>query len=206
MNEHEIPYSAELQRKALHLLALLIPLGMALAGRTASIVILTPMAAVAVAADLLRVRSQGFSNWLYRYFGFMMRPEERRPIGSRPVLNGATWVLVSASLLAILFPISIAVPAFAAFMIADAAAAIVGRRYGRRRWGSTTRTMEGSTAFAVIGFLVMALFPGIPLWTALASVIPGAAAEIPSRPFNDNLRVPLVMAAMIALIRYLTPG
>ena len=204
MNEHEIPYTAELQRKALHLLALLIPFGMAVAGRTASIWILTPLALLCIAADVLRVRSKPFADWLYRYFGFMMRPEERPPFGSRPVLNGATWVLVSAAILAILFPLTIAVPAFAAFMIADAAAAVVGRRFGRRRWGATTRTLEGSTAFVIVGILVMVPFPSISLWTAVASVIPGAAAEIPSRPLNDNLRVPLVMAAVIALIRFLT--
>ena len=35
---------------------------------------------------------------------------------SHTLLNGATWVLLSATLLALIFPIRIAVPAFVMFM------------------------------------------------------------------------------------------
>ncbi|MEX1055765.1 MAG: phosphatidate cytidylyltransferase, partial [Rhodothermales bacterium] len=99
MSEHELPYSAELWRKGLHLVALVIPLGTVLFGRSLAISILVPVTIVALAADVLRVRSDGFAHWLYGTFGFMMRPEERPAMGSSTVINGATWVLISATLL-----------------------------------------------------------------------------------------------------------
>jgi len=206
MTEHELPYSAELWRKALHLVALVIPLGTVLLGRSVSIAILVLITVAAIAADVLRVRSTVFADWLYGTLGFMMRPEERPPMGSTTVINGATWVLISATLLTVLFPLQIAVAAFTSFMIADAAAAVVGKRFGKHKWRGTSRTLEGSMAFIVTGILVMLPFPAISVLPAVAAVIPGAAAEIPSGPLNDNLRVPLVMAGVLALIQYLNAG
>lgn len=196
---HEISYSDELKRKSVHLVALVIPVAMWLAGRSLALVLLLGTAGLALTADFLRVRLKWFADGIYRFFGFMMRPEECPPVGGRLVLNGATWVLLSATMLVAVFPLETAIVAFTVFMIADAAAAIVGRRWGRRRWGHTTRTAEGSAAFFVVGFAIMALFGWMPLWVTLATVFAGAAAEIPSRPFNDNVRVPLVMAAIITL-------
>ena len=51
-----IPYKEEVKRKAIHLFALIVPLGMALLGKMWSIYLLVPMATLATAADILRVR------------------------------------------------------------------------------------------------------------------------------------------------------
>lgn len=197
---HDLPLGAELQRKALHLLALVVPACMLLLGRTWSLILLLPLAVIAVSADVLRVRSEPFARFIYRIFGFMMRKEERPEIGATPVLNGATWVLITASLLTILFPVRAAVAAFASFMIADAAAAVVGRSIGRIHWGSSPRTVEGSTAFVFVGTLVMIPITAEPFMVALAAVLAGAAVEIPQWRLNDNLRVPLVMALLLYLL------
>lgn len=194
---HDIPYAAEVRRKALHLLALVVPLGMALLGRTLSLYLLVPAALLALSADLLRSRSHRFNALILRVFGFMMRTDELPPVGGAVSINGATWVLLSAALLALLFPLPIAVPAFVMFMVSDAAAALVGRRFGRHHWGTNPRTMEGSAAFFVVGFLVMALFPRFPLWVGAVSVLFACAAEALPRPLNDNIRVPLVAAAVL---------
>lgn len=190
----------ELQRKALHLLALVIPGAMFLLGRVAALWLLLPLTVVALTADVLRTRSELFARWIERIFGFMMRPEEKPPIGARPVLNGATWVLVSATLLTIVFPTSLAGAAFAAFMVADAAAAIVGRTLGRTHWGSSPRTLEGSMAFVAAGFMVLLPLADASLGAIVASVLAGAAVEIPRWRLNDNVRVPFVMAIVLTLI------
>ncbi len=201
--DHAIPYRAEVWRKAIHLVALVVPLGMALLGKTISLYLLVPAALLAITGDVLRVRSEGFAIFIQRLFGFMMREEEQRPVGGAITLNGATWVLLSAALLTFIFPIRIAVPAFVMFMLSDAAAALVGRRYGRRHWGQSSRTLEGTAAFFVMGFITMTLFAtftDMVLWVGVASVFAAALAEVPSRPFNDNLRVPLVAATLIFLL------
>lgn len=202
----EIPYSAELERKALHLLSLSLPLGAWYAGRTVALAVLIPIALAAVTADYLRVRHRPFRRWIRRHFASMMRPEEWPALGGRIELNGATWVVVSLTLLLILFPLAPALAAFIAFMLADAAAAIVGRRLGRHHWPGTRRTVEGSAAFVVtsaaILFLLDAISPvalGSPL-ALLSAALLGSAAEALPRPLNDNLRVPVVMAFTLWLL------
>ncbi len=194
---HELAYVDELKRKALHLVALVIPLGIWLAGSTLALAVCASAATLALSADVLRVRSHGFAAFVYRHFGFMMRPEECPPVGGPMVLNGATWVLISATLLVAVFPQDVAVVSFTTFMVADAAAAVIGRRFGRRLWPRTFRTVEGSTAFFVAGLAVVLLFGWTPLWGGVLAVSAGTAAEIPSLPLNDNVRVPLVMGIVL---------
>lgn len=203
---HDLSYAGELRRKALHLIALVVPLGMALVDRGTALAVLAPLAVAAVSADVLRVRSAGFARFIDRLFGPLMRLDERPPVGGPVVINGATWVLVTATLLALLFPLYIAVPAFAMFMVADAAAAIVGRRFGRHPWGGGPRTLEGSAAFVVAGLAVMALFPAIPFWAGAVSVVLAAGAEALPRPLNDNVRVPLAAAAVLFVLERFVLG
>lgn len=201
--EHEIPYQAELKRKALHLSALIAPLTIALLGKTWSLMLLLPSATLALSADVLRVRSAPFARFIDRVFGPLMRDEERPPVGGPVSINGATWVLVSSGLLVLLFPVRIAVTAFVMFMIADAAAAVVGRRFGRIHWGRSARTVEGSLAFVGTGLLVMGAFAlsgYVVFWTGALGVLFGCAAEVVPKPFNDNLRVPLATAAVLFML------
>lgn len=198
--ESQLSYRGELQRKALHLSALVAPAAMYFLGREGTLLIIAPLAILAVAADVLRTRSAGFARFIDTTFGGMMRPSERPPVGGPVVLNGATWVLVTASLLALFFPIAYAVPAFVAFMVADAAAALIGRRWGRHPWGQSARTVEGSLAFFVVCLATLAFFPGFPGWALVVAAAVGAAAEAIPRPLNDNVRVPLVIALVLFLI------
>lgn len=195
-----LPFSAELQRKALHLLALIIPLGMAWLGKTTAALILVPGALLALLGDVLRVRSPFVARWINTLFGGMMRPSERPPVGAPVSINGATWVLLSAAVLTVLFPVHLAAPSLAVFMIADAVAALVGRRLGRLHWGRTARTVEGSAGFLLTGLAVFAALSPLPFWIIALSVGVGCLAEAAPRPLNDNLRVPFTMAAVLFLL------
>lgn len=199
-NEVEIPYRAEVVRKSIHLLALVVPLFMWVAGREVALAVLVPLALLSISADVLRARSAWFARLIYGTFGSLMRGSEIPPVGGPVRSNGATWVLVAAALLALLFPLRIAVPAFVMFMISDAAAALVGRRFGCHHWGRGSRTVEGSAAFLATGVIVLAFFPDVPFWTGAASVAVACAAEALPGPLNDNLRVPLVAALVIFLL------
>lgn len=201
-----IPYRAELLRKAIHLLALVVPLGMAVLGKTWSLLLLAPLALLAFTTDVLRVRSERVAQTVRLIFGYMMRAEEQPPVGAPVSINGATWVLLSATLLVLVFPLHIAVASFVMFMISDAVAALVGRRFGRLHWGRTARTVEGSLGFLVTGLAVIALFPTIVFWTGAVSVGLACLAEIPPRPLNDNVRVPFVAAAVLFLLERFALG
>ena len=201
----QIPYAAELRRKALHLLALIVPLFMAVVGKDA-LIILIPLTLLALAGDYFRARSKVFARFIRRTFGFMMRKEEIAPVGGPIRINGATWVLITATVLAIIFPARIAAGSFAMFMVSDAAAALVGRRFGQLRWWGTRRTLEGSAAFVATGLIIMAVLPGFTFWVGAVSVLFAALAEAAPGPLNDNIRVPLVAATVIFLLERFALG
>lgn len=207
---HELPYRAELRRKALHLLALTLPLGAALLGKPDALYVLVPGALFALTCDVLRSRSERFARLIQRVFGPLMRADEWASASSSALGdvrgNGATWTLVTMALLIFLFPVPVAVAAFSLFMIGDAAAALVGRRWGRTTWGDGPRTVEGTAAFVGAGLATVALLQaalpaagyGAPSWGVAAGAVAAAAgAEAFPRPLNDNLRVPLVAALVL---------
>lgn len=190
----------ELRRKALHLLALVVPLGMHVLGLPAALYALLPLTALGLAGDLLRARSAAFNRTIRRVFGSMMRPEELPPPHHGLVINGATWVLMAATLLALVVPLRVAVPVFTMFMVSDAVAALVGRRWGRHRWGQTSRTMEGSAAFLATGLGIIAWFPALPFGVGAAATGVACLAEALPGPGNDNVRVPFAGAVTVVVL------
>jgi dolichol kinase len=194
-----LSYRGELGRKALHLLALLIPLGMGTLGMPLSLYLLAPAALLAVGADVARAHSPSFHRWIRQVFGPLMRAEELPDVGTGVRFNGATCVLVGAALMALLFPPRLAAPVLAMTMLADAAAALVGRRWGRHPWGSLSATIEGTAAFVGTGLVLMAGIRTLPFGAAAAGVLGGAVVEGLPLPVNDNIRVPLAAALVVAV-------
>lgn len=200
-----IPYRVELQRKAIHLGALVLPFAILALPRPLALGALTALAAVAVGLDVARQRVPSIRRLVVdRVFGWLMRPEEIPPEGGPLVINGAAWMCVSAALCAWLFPPGIAAAALAMLMVGDGAAAVVGRRFGRTKWPGSVKSFEGSVAYAVTAFLTglaVVAFPGSELTVgvcALGAVV-GAVVEAVPIPLNDNVRVPLISGlAMLA--------
>lgn len=194
-----LSYQGELFRKGLHLLALSIPIGMLHVTRPTALVILWPLALAALGADLLRAFWPAFHRLIQKFFGYMMRPEEL-PANRTVVINGASWVLLSSALLATLFPLSLAATAFAIFMVGDAAAAVIGLRFGRHHWPGSHRTIEGSLAFFGAALITASFFP-IPFMHGLAAALLATALEVLPLPLNDNLRVPLAVALLLWVLQ-----
>jgi len=192
-----LPYTGELGRKGLHLLALSIPLGMWWVGMPVALYVLTVAALLAVTADVARAYSRSFNAFIRAIFGPLMRAEELPDVGAGVRFNGATCVLVSAALMALLFPLRVAVPVLAMAMLADAAAALVGRRWGRHPWGSLPATVEGTSAFVGTGLAIMAVVPGIVFGIAAAGVLVGAVVEVLPLPGNDNIWVPITAGFVV---------
>lgn len=190
-------YTAEIGRKTLHLLALILPLGMWWLGMPLALYVVGAGALLATVADLTRAYVPTVNRWIRRLFGPLMRDEELPDVGEGVTFNGATSVLVGAALLALIFPLRVAVPVLTMTMLADAAAALVGRRLGQHSWGSLSATVEGTAAFVGTGLAVMPWFSTLTLGPALASVFVAATAEIVPGPGNDNVRVPLAAAATV---------
>jgi len=192
-----LDYRGELGRKALHLLALVLPAAVHLFGAEA-LYGLVPLAGAALFLDVARVRI----SWVHRaidgFFGWMMRPSERPPIGSPIVINGATWVLLSMALLTAVFPADVAVIAFVTFMLGDAAAALAGRRFGRTHWGREGCTVEGSAAFLIAAGAAAVVLPyDLPVWMLGVSVTAAMLVEGAPLRLNDNLVAPFAGAVVL---------
>jgi dolichol kinase len=206
-----ISYSAEAKRKALHIGALIMPVGMLVLGKEMILLLLVPVALLALAGDWARVRipfMHRLVNWI---FAPIMRLEEQPPLGGPVVINGATWMFVSSALCAALLPVAVAAPAVAMLMIGDGAAALVGRRFGRTRYPFSNKSLEGSLAFFVVGFLVAVPFVVLaPSGMAVPSIgvlllgaALAAALEAFNLPVNDNVGVPLGAGALMVVLMQL---
>jgi dolichol kinase len=200
-----LPYRAEVLRKALHVGALLLPASILWLGRPTAALLLGVLAVVAVACDVARQRWRPAHHALLAVFAPIMRPEERPPFGGPLVLNGAVWMCVAAAATAALFPEAVAAAALAVLMVGDAAAALVGRRFGRTRYPGSPKSLEGTAAFAVAGGLAALPFalagePPVGLGVLAVGVLVAAAFEAVPFPVNDNVRVPLAAGVVMSLL------
>ncbi len=211
----QLGFGGEIYRKLLHLLALGYPVGYLLIPDPWGLWVMVAMSVTALTADWLRSRHAASHAFIDRFFGFMMRERERDVLNQQAVFNGATWVTVSFTVLILLFPVDVAIAAFAVFMIGDAAAAIVGRTFGRTTWARDDATMEGSVAFLVCGgamgwLLVSGLLPWpvveIPVMAVLGAALVAMLLEAAPLPLNDNLITPLGAAVTIMGIITLWPS
>ena len=114
-------------------------------------------------------------------------------------INSATWLVSALLFLALSFDPLVCTIAVAVLGFADPAAALIGRRFGRTRLHGN-RTLEGSTAFVVVGTaaglaVIAAFAPELALWrgacVALCAALPAAIAELYSTRLDDNLTVPV---------------
>ncbi len=208
-DSNQLNYRGELARKGTHLLALSYPIGFILLGRSVGLWVVISLSLIALSLDFLRTRSNAVYRFFDFTFGFMMRARERDVLGGKMVINGATWTSVSFTLLVAIFPEDLAIVSFALFMIGDAVAAIVGRRWGRIQWARKGCTVEGSVAFFLAGLamafgLASASSPVAYYDIEPLALVGGVAAacllEAAPLPVNDNLIAPLGAALSMLVI------
>lgn len=193
----------ELARKAIHMSSAVVPLVVWVAPRWLAIAMLVAIAAVAVAIDAARLRFRAPRYWFLRYTRRMLRHHERRRFA------GATYMAVAYAVAVILFPTPIAVMAMLFNGLGDAAAAIVGKRFGRHRttWG---KSWEGFAAGLAVNLAVAlaigSLAPGLPLLAGSAGALAAAILEFLDLPIDDNVRVTLGGGAVAFLVTLLLGG
>jgi dolichol kinase len=193
-----IDYRAEVLRKGIHLCSLSIPIIYYFISREAGLAILIPIAAGFLAVDLARYYHPPTATLFYRIFGWMLRSHEVS--GTRKRLNGATYVLFSATLCVLIFPKLITVTAFAVLIMSDSSAALIGRRWGRHPLLS--KSWEGSLAFFVSALLVVAVTPKYGLGggeyaIGVVAALVGTIVELTSIRIDDNFSIPLSIGAVM---------
>jgi dolichol kinase len=186
----------EIARKAVHLSSVVVPLAVwALPARVA-VPALIATAALALIVEAARRYHRPFRYLFLRRTRTMLRPHERRG------LAGATWMALAYAAAVLLFPTPVAVLAMLFNGVGDAAAALVGKRWGRRRTRcgkSWEGFAAGLAANAAVAASLSSLSPSLSLAAALAGGLAAAAAEFAPLPLDDNVRVTLAGGAAALL-------
>lgn len=199
-----IPFEQEILRKGIHLMSLSIPVIYIFVTKEFALSILIPMMIISFLIDILSKYDNIVRTYLLLYFGKMLRDhEKKRDIF---VLNGATWVLISAVVTILIFPKVIAVISFMILIISDISAALIGRRFGKHKL--LDKTIEGTFAFIMTGFLVVWIVGTIyqaNLWFYLAGYMGafvGGIVELISKKIkvDDNISIPISVGITMSLV------
>jgi dolichol kinase len=210
----------EINRKRLHLAALLMPAGIFYLPRLAPLppaappAILGVLYVAAIGVDILRFRLPAVQRRYHQAFKSLLRTEERhRFTGSTHIIGASFW----CSLLFIDAP-HLSFMALSAFILGDAAAALVGIRFGKHRIGA--KSVEGTISCYIAGIAVFSTYPLLPglldAWggSMSAGVFFGAPAGMAllelfplrvrrSLRVDDNLVVPVLTGLLIQLLHTL---
>lgn len=139
--------------------------------------------------------SERWNEVLMKLFGPVAHPYEHYRV------NSASWYVGALFVLAWMQRPMVAAIGVGVLGLADPAASIVGRRFGRHKL-IHGRTLEGTLTFAIVGALVAAavlygfgVAPLTAIVVAVVSGVAGALAELLSRRVDDNFSVPVLTAA-----------
>lgn len=184
---------AECSRKSFHVATAGAPLLLLWTGPAAARATLLILALVALLIEALR-RTQPGQRLFNRFFSRMLRKAEASD------LTGATWLLIGFLISAIAFRPAIAAAAMLFVSISDAAASVVGTRFGRGREKSLPGVLTFLGSAMVIGWLCL---PDPTVGTAgaaAATLAESTRVRVGRWRLNDNLMIPLVAGAVMSAL------
>jgi dolichol kinase len=188
-----IKYRDELFRKLIHLTSLSIPIVYYFISKGTAALILAILAALALIIDLARYLHPEIGKIFYKIFGFLLRQHELDH--KKKNLNGATYVLISALISVLIFPKIIFISAFAILIVSDSLAALIGRKFGKRKF--LFKSFEGTLTFFISACIVILFTPKIGgfkeeyLIGFIGAFVGAFVENISFRLIDDNLSIPL---------------
>jgi len=196
MPSDQIPFTGELARKATHLGALVIPGGYYFLqlDKADMLAIMIPIALLMVLIDISRLRNWTiYRSTVSRIMAPMIRNHEHA--GD---FSGATYILLSVCLTVALYSKPIAIAALAFIIVGDVLAALIGRKFGRHRFGR--KSVEGSLA-CLLGTLAVALLvPEIAMPVGVFGAVVATVTEAASSKIDDNISVPIISGLAMTLL------
>ncbi|MBE6358711.1 MAG: phosphatidate cytidylyltransferase [Lentisphaerae bacterium] len=206
----EISYFEEIKRKGVHLSSLwmvaatlLLPRYFAY-GRWISCILFAALLLLTLVSEHDYANGGKYLGKLYGIlFGRMLRKEVKPGMW---IVSGGAFVLAAALLVNLLFVPHIAAPALAVMLTGDAAAALIGRKFGRHK-APNGKSWEGVLAFVLVGYGMLSLVtflanaPEIYYLTGIFAVIFAAFAELFEKQIklDDNFSIPLCVGAVLFL-------
>lgn len=187
----DIGFAREAGRKAIHIFALVMPLGLWFVPVHIARWVLFGFFLLLASIDISRWGDTRLSRFLRRRLHMVLRPHERKRF------TGGTYILAAGALCSLLFAKPIAVAVLICIIVGDTAAVFVGRSIGRIHIGK--KTLEGSLAFFVASLLCILWIPGLSLEIKLLGAAVAAVVEALPIPMDDNITVPLLAGAAMTL-------
>lgn len=138
---------------------------------------------------------------LMKLFGRVAHAHERHRV------NSSTWFVTALLILGCFFPREACAVGVAVLGLADPAAALVGRRFGRTKL-TAGRSLEGTLTFFGVAFVaalaVLRIVHPHPwpltLGMAFAGALAGALVELFTTSLDDNFTIPLGVSSIVALV------
>ncbi len=201
----DISYNDELRRKLIHLFSLNISLVYIQIDKWTAFWLMLLIAVITVSIDVLSKKVEPVQKFFYKYFGSILRKHERKKKKFR--LNGASWLVISATLTILIFPKLFACVALSILIVSDIASALIGRKWGRTPIFKK-KTIEGSAAFfitaaatVVVYFLTFHLNNYFLLYGLIAALFTTFGEAISKMiKVDDNLIVPIFFAGFLWIV------
>ena len=199
-----ISYLEEIKRKGVHLSSLWMVAATLLLGRYQwiSCLLFGALLLLTLVSEHDYANGGKYLGRLYgQLFGRMLRNEVKP---GQWIVSGGAPVLAAALLVNLLFVPFIAAAAMAVMLTGDAAAALIGRKFGKHKTVNG-KSWEGFFAFILVGYGVMAAVLAIVgaqeryfLW-GIGGVILAAVAELFQKQLkvDDNFSIPLCSGAVL---------
>ena len=187
--------SYDYYRKATHLFSLVIP---ALywytvpSQKTASIIIIF-FTFLFILFDYLRFKSKAIKLFFSLFFDKMLKEHELNG-----KLTGASWVMISSSMVILLFSKEVAVISLVFLSIGDTAAGLFGRNYGKIRIGN--KTLEGFIAGFFSCLIICLFYRPLQFSITASGAFFGMLFETLPLPFDDNLKIPIASAIAMSIL------
>ena len=205
-----ISYWEEIKRKGVHLSSLWMVAATLLLGERhwISCLIFGALLLLTLVSEHDYANNGKYLGRLYgKLFGKMLR-DDVKP--GQWIVSGGAPVLAAALLMNLLFTPLIAAGAMSVMLTGDAAAALIGRKFGKHK-AVNGKSWEGFISFILVGYgalSVVFLLKSVPakfyLW-GIAAVVLAALAELFQKQLkvDDNFSIPLCVGAVLFFSSFL---
>ena len=188
-----LSFRNELLRKSIHGCNSIIAFSLYILDKADVLLIVSVCGSLIVCFDFLRIKTSSVQKIYNSIFGKVTRDFESHR------LTGASYVMIGAFFVLLLFESKICIPALLIMSFSDSAAAIIGKLYGKTK--IFDKTLEGSFAFFIVSFIIVLFFiPNIDLLFSLIAIIVVTIVElVPKYGLDDNLLIPIISASIMSI-------
>lgn len=197
-----VSYKNEVLRKLIHLSSLWMVGAVYLLSREQALLLFGVVFVGMVLFEIFRRYSPFVKKLTQKLLSNILRPHEN--VTGDNHLTGAFYVTLAVLIAVFIFPKSITISAITIMLLADTAAALVGRKFGKHPLHG--KSWEGTAAFFAVSAIILFLssYWGLPLGMFQILGVAAAAAiiELYSNKvkIDDNLTIVLSVGALLLFV------